>query len=219
MIPNGWINFNAEIQVGIYRSTIPTECFELIVTDNFFFSPSGTVNHLPFGLALLISFHKQIEFSTSNMKSTSQIINVCRDLGNKGDIEDRDMLEQNQTYIIWKASNWSMSHQFVFAGLSQWILMNLFWFIFWHIFFSCTSLHLKYVKQSQGAPHCYQKMRTKLWFVQLTLPFTKSPKSEPFLFLLMETLNKAPFSENTVKTSLKGLRFLNYLEERSALMH
>lgn len=84
------------IQRAFYRSTIPKECYELMITKYFliFFFPSGTVNHLPFGLALLISFHRERQFSRSNMKSTSQNTNVCRDLGNKKQMLETERSEQ-----------------------------------------------------------------------------------------------------------------------------
>lgn len=76
MIPNGCINFNVEIQFkeDFIEVQFPENVWSLLSQAKFFFFfPSGTVNHLPFGLALLISFHKDRQFSRSNMKSTSQI--------------------------------------------------------------------------------------------------------------------------------------------------
>lgn len=93
MIPNECINFNAEIQFKEHFLEVqfPKNVMSLLsqnIFTFFFFFTSGTVNHLPFGLALLIYFHRDRQFSRGNMKSTSQNTNICRDLGNK-----KEMLE------------------------------------------------------------------------------------------------------------------------------
>lgn len=93
MTPNGCINFNAEIQFkeDFMEVQFPENVLSLLSQAKYFyFFPSGTVNHLPFGLALLISFYKERQFSRSNMKSTSQNTNVCRDLGNKKEISETE---------------------------------------------------------------------------------------------------------------------------------
>lgn len=91
MIPNGCINFNAKIQfkedfIGVQ---FPEYILSLLSQAKYIsVFPSGTVNHLPCGSALLISFHnnKEMQFSRSNMKSTSQNTKVCKDLENKKEI-------------------------------------------------------------------------------------------------------------------------------------
>lgn len=89
MIPNECINFNAEIlfKEHFIEVQFPKNVMSLLSQNIFnFFFPSGTVNHVPFGLALLISFHRERQLSRSNMKSTSQKTNVCRNLGNKKEV-------------------------------------------------------------------------------------------------------------------------------------
>lgn len=78
MIPNECINFNAEIQFKEHFLEVqfPKNVMSLLsqnIFTIFFFLTSRTVNHLPFGSALLISFHGERQFSRGNMKSTSQI--------------------------------------------------------------------------------------------------------------------------------------------------